>query len=155
MFAELHPTLHWHDNVLTREHGDDDHRALTGEGLLLVPSSFKWDQVVVVLDPPWQPTVIYPARGVGALWEPARGTADAALARLIGRTRALLLIGLTEPATTTTLAHRLNLAAGTVSEHLSVLRDAGFVTGERYRHEIRYRRTPLRCRPAVDRHRPQ
>jgi len=30
-----------------------------------------------------------------------------------------------------------------VSEHLSVLRDAGLVVGERHRHEVRYRRTDL------------
>jgi assimilatory nitrate reductase catalytic subunit len=66
-----------------------------------------------------------------------------ALGRLIGKTRAGLLLSLDEPASTTTLAHRHALAAGTVSEHLSVLRDAGFVAGQRHRHEIRYRRTPL------------
>ncbi|MEV6522466.1 DUF5937 family protein [Longispora sp. NPDC051575] len=143
LFAELHPALRWQDHTLTRARGDDDHRDLRGEGLLLMPSVFKWDQVVVVLDPPWQPAVIYPARGIGALWEPARGTPDAALARLIGRTRAALLTGLTGPATTTALAHRHALAAGTVSEHLTILRDAGFVVGERHRHEIRYRRTAL------------
>jgi DNA-binding transcriptional ArsR family regulator len=143
LFAELHPTLRWHDNTLTRQRGDDDHRDLDGEGLVLMPSSFKWDQVVVVMDPPWQPTVIYPARGIGTFWQAARGTTDTALARLIGRTRACLLIDLTEPTTTTALAHRHALAPGTVSEHLSVLREAGFVVGERYRHEIRYRRTAL------------
>jgi len=143
LFAELHPTLRWHDNTLIRERGDDDHRDLGGAGLVLMPSAFKWDQVVVVADPPWQPTVIYPARGIGALWLPTGGTATAALGRLVGRTRANLLAGLAEPATTTALAHRYALAAGTVSEHLSVLRDAGFVVGERYRHEIRYRRTAL------------
>lgn len=150
LFADLHPTLRWHDDLLTREHGDDDHRDLAGEGVVLMPSSFKWDQVVVVTDPPWQPTVIYPARGGGALWQPVSGTTDAALGRLIGRTRAALLTGLTEPATTTALAHRHALAAGTVSEHLSVLRDAGFIIGERHRHEIRYRRTELGA-AAVDR----
>ncbi|GIG56895.1 ArsR family transcriptional regulator [Longispora fulva] len=143
LFAELHPALRWHDNTLTRARGDDDHRDLRGEGVVLMPSVFKWDQVVVVLDPPWQPTVIYPARGIAALWQPAGGTPDAALARLIGRTRAALLTGLTEPATTTTLAHRHALSPGTVSEHLTILRDAGFVVGERHRYEIRYRRTAL------------
>ncbi|MCM2417443.1 DUF5937 family protein [Streptomyces sp. RKAG293] len=143
LFAELHPMLRWHDNVLTREFGDDDRRDLHGEGLVLVPSAFKWDEVVIVVDPPWQPTAIYPVRGLGTLWQPPRGTGDAALARLIGRTRAALLTGLTEPASTSALAHRHALAGGTVSEHLSVLRDAGFVVGERHRHEIRYRRTDL------------
>ncbi|MEV4536311.1 DUF5937 family protein [Asanoa sp. NPDC049518] len=143
LFAELHPALRWHDNTLIRARGDDDHRDLAGAGLVLQPSVFKWDQVIVVLDQPWQPTVIYPARGTGGLWETRAGTTNAALGRLIGRTRAALLIGLTEPAATTTLAHRHALAPATVSEHLTVLRDAGFVTGVRHRHEIRYRRTAL------------
>ncbi|MFI6784561.1 DUF5937 family protein [Micromonospora sp. NPDC050276] len=143
LFAELHPRLRWTNGVLTREYGDDEQRDLCGEGLALVPSVFKWDQVVVIVDPPWQPTVIYPARGLGTLWQPLRTDRHTALGRLIGRTRAALLLSLDEPASTTTLAHRHALAAGTVSEHLSVLRDAGFVAGERHRHEIRYRRTPL------------
>ena len=58
------------DGVLTREHGGADHRDLDGEGLVLMPSAFKWDQVVTVIDPPWQPTLIYPARGIGNLWQP-------------------------------------------------------------------------------------
>ena len=143
LFAELHPDLRWHGDTLTRRRGPDDHRTLTGEGVVLMPSAFKWDQVVVVLDPPWQPTVVYPARGVGTLWQTAGGAPDEALARLVGRTRAVLLADLAEPATTTALAHRHALAPATVSQHLTVLRDAGLVTGDRYRHEIRYRRTPL------------
>ncbi|MFI5833008.1 DUF5937 family protein [Micromonospora sp. NPDC051300] len=143
LFAELHPLLRWNNGVLTREYGDDEHRDMRGEGLALVPSAFKWDQVVVIVDRPWQPTVIYPARGLGTLWQPLSTDRHAALGRLIGRTRAALLLDLDEPASTTTLAHRHALAAGTVSGHLSVLRDAGFVTGQRHRHEIRYRRTPL------------
>jgi len=143
LFAELHPRLRWNNGVLTREYGDDDHRDLTGEGLVLVPSAFKWDQVVVIVDPPWQPTVIYPARGLGNLWQPADSDRLDALGRLMGKTRAALLADLGSPTSTTVLAHRHALAAGTVSEHLAVLRDAGFVAGERHRHEIRYRRTPL------------
>ena len=143
LFAELHPRMRWNGDVLTREHGDDDHRDLRGEGLILVPSAFKWDQVVVIVDPPWQPTVIYPARGLGNLWQPLDSHRHAALGRLIGKTRAALLVDLEQPAATTTLAHRHALATGTVSEHLTVLRDAGFVVGQRNRHEIRYRRTPL------------
>ncbi|NJP47043.1 winged helix-turn-helix transcriptional regulator [Streptomyces sp. PRB2-1] len=143
LFAELHPSVRWHDGVLTREHGGADHRDLAGEGLVLMPSAFKWDQVVIVLDPPWQPTLIYPARGIGTLWQGAPSDAAAALARLIGRTRARLLTGLTEPAATAWLAHHHGLAPATVSEHLTVLRATGLVTATRHRHEVRYRRTPL------------
>jgi DNA-binding transcriptional ArsR family regulator len=66
-----------------------------------------------------------------------------ALERLIGRTRALLLSALDEPASTTWLAHQHRLATATVSEHLTVLRAAGLVVGERHRHEVRYRRTRI------------
>lgn len=143
LFAELHPQLRWHDGVLTRDRGDHEDRQLTGEGLLLMPSVFKFDQVLVILDEPWQPTVIYPARGLGTLWQSTRTQELAAAGRLIGRSRATLLAGLTEPVSTTVLAHRHALAAGTVSQHLTVLREAGMVVGERHGHEIRYRRTPL------------
>lgn len=143
LFADLHPTLHWTGDTLIRAPGGDERHDLDGRGLLLMPSVFKWDEVIVITDAPWQPTVAYPARGLGSVWEPRRGTADAALAKLIGRTRAQILSGLDEPASTTWLAHRHALALGTVSEHLTVLRDAGMVLGERHRHEIRYRRTEL------------
>jgi DNA-binding transcriptional ArsR family regulator len=143
LFADLHPTVRWAGDTLIREPGGDEHHDLDGRGLLLMPSVFKWDEVIVITDAPWQPTVAYPARGLGSVWEPRRGTGGAALARLIGRTRAQVLAGLDEPASTTWLAHRHALALGTVSEHLAVLRDAGMVVGERHRHEIRYRRTEL------------
>lgn len=141
LLGRLHPLLHWRDGVLTRERGDDEHRDLGGEGLLLMPSAFKWDQVIVILEKPWQPTLVYPARGLGTLWEPPRG--GAALGKLIGRTRAALLVGLAEPASTTALAHRYALAPATVSQHLAVLRDAGMLTTRRHGHEVRYRRSEL------------
>jgi DNA-binding transcriptional ArsR family regulator len=143
LFAELHPALHWTGDTLVRSPGGDERHELRGRGLLLVPSVFKWEEVVVITDAPWQPSVAYPARGLGGLWEAPGGTADAALGRLVGRTRAALLAGLADPAPTGWLAHRHALAPGTVSEHLGVLKDAGLVVGERHGHEVRYRRTPL------------
>jgi DNA-binding transcriptional ArsR family regulator len=143
LFGGLHPALRWTGDTLTRAPGGDEHHELGGRGVLLMPSVFKWEEVVVITQPPWQPTVIYPARGLGGLWEPARGPITGALSRLLGRTRAMLLAELDKPASTTWLAHRHGLAPGTVSEHLTVLRDAGLVTGQRHRHEIRYRRTAM------------
>lgn len=92
-------------------------------------------------DPPWQPTVIYPARGIGGLWtEPEPGPA---LARLLGANRAAVLAALDAPSTTTALAHRLGLAPSSVSGQLSVLRDAGLLTSRRHGHQVLYERTPL------------
>lgn len=143
LFADLHPRLRWADGTLTLERSGDHVRHLDGQGLMLLPSVFCWPDVVTGFEPPWQPTVAYPARGIGALWsEPAASTPDA-LARLLGPKRASVLVALDEPAGTSALAHRLGLAPSSVSAHLSVLRDAGLLTSRRYGHQVLYERTPL------------
>ncbi|MGG2458778.1 DUF5937 family protein [Streptomyces sp. RGM 3693] len=120
LFTDLHPRLSWSDDgTLTVRTRTDfaQLQDLDGRGVLLLPSVFVWPDVISGFDPPWQPTVIYPARGIGGLWqEPAGGPA---------------------------LAHRLGLAASSVSVHLSVLRDAGLLTSRRHGHQVRYERTPL------------
>lgn len=143
LFADLDPTLRWSGDTLVREPGGDEHVELAGQGVLLMPSVFKWDEAIVITQPPWQPTVAYRARGLADLWQQTNDSPDVALERLIGRTRATLLIGLDKPASTTSLARHHDLSPGTISEHIKVLRDAGLVVGERHRHEIRYRRTHL------------
>ncbi|WP_043266162.1 DUF5937 family protein [Streptomyces sp. CT34] len=143
LFADLHPRLSWSDGTLTVRTRTDlaQMQDLDGRGVLLLPSVFVWPDVVSGFDPPWQPTVIYPARGIGGLWQgPA---ADPALARLLGANRAAVLAALDAPATTSALAHRLGLAASSVSAHLSVLREAGLLTSRRHGHQVLYERTPL------------
>jgi DNA-binding transcriptional ArsR family regulator len=108
-----------------------------------MPSVFSWPNVVSGFEPPWQPTLVYPARGIGGLWaEPSDRTPEA-LVRILGRGRAAVLTALDDPATTTALAHRLGLAPSSVSAHLSALRDAGLLVSRRYGHQVLYERTPL------------
>jgi DNA-binding transcriptional ArsR family regulator len=114
-----------------------------GRGLVLVPSVFFWPEAGSAFDPPWQPTVVYPARGIGGLWAETGPTASAALVRLLGANRAAILIGLDAPTTTTALAHRHDMAMSSVSAHLGVLRDAGLLASRRYGHQVLYERTPL------------
>ncbi|MGW2631807.1 DUF5937 family protein [Streptomyces chattanoogensis] len=143
LFADLHPRLAWSGDTLTVRTRTDfvQVQDLDGRGVLLLPSVFVWPDVVSGFDPPWQPTVIYPARGIGGLWsEPEAGPA---LVRLLGANRAAVLAALDTPATTTALAHRLGLAPSSVSAHLSVLRDAGLLASRRDGHQVRYERTPL------------
>jgi DNA-binding transcriptional ArsR family regulator len=121
---------------------EEAERELDGDGLILMPSAFVWPSVTAIVDRPWLPTLIYPARGIGALLG-RRTNAPAPLARLLGRTRALLLADLAEPASTTALAARHRLAPSTVSAHLAALEAAGLLTRRRHGHEVRYRRTPL------------
>ncbi|MFF9395897.1 DUF5937 family protein [Streptomyces griseoluteus] len=142
LLPELDPRLSWDGRTLTLPGGVYERR-LGGRGLVLMPSVFCWPDVITGFDPPWQPTLVYPARGVGGLWaEPGTRTPEA-LVRLLGRNRAAVLAALDDPASTTALAHRLGLAASSVSSHLSVLRDSGLLTSRRYGHQVLYERTPL------------
>ncbi|MFS7873005.1 DUF5937 family protein [Streptomyces asiaticus] len=145
LFADLRPALRWADSTLTIRNSvvPAQTQDLDGRGVLLMPSVFVWPDVISGFVPPWQPTVIYPARGVGGLWrEPDAVTADA-LVRLLGASRAAILSGLEEPASTTALAARHRLAPSSVSAHLAVLRGAGLLSSRRQGHQVLYERTPL------------
>ncbi|MEV0322342.1 DUF5937 family protein [Streptomyces sp. NPDC050658] len=143
LLGELDPRLSWDAGTLAVDWNGEHVRDLRGAGLVLMPSVFTWPDVVGGHDPPWQPTIAYPARGIGGLWaEPTERTSQA-LVRLLGRGRAAVLAALTEPATTSALARRLDLAPSSVSVHLGTLRDAGLLVSRRYGHQVLYERTPL------------
>jgi DNA-binding transcriptional ArsR family regulator len=142
LFTDLDPRVRWRDDVLYV--GIRAHRsvALAGRGLLLVPSVFAWPRVFAKLDPPWQPTLRYPPRGVGTLWTPAATSRPSrALGAVLGRSRAVLLGALDAPSSTTDLARRTGLTPGGVSQHLAALRDAGLVTPHRSGRYVLYART--------------
>lgn len=173
LLPEISPRLSWHARTLTlRPKGTHDakdsyaakdlyaskgtpasrdpyaakdtyERHLGGKGLVLMPSVFVWPDVVTGFEEPWQPAVVYPARGIGGLWTEASADAADALVRLLGRGRAAVLAALDEPATTSALARRLRLAPSSVSAHLTTLRDAGLLVSRRYGHQVLYERTPL------------
>ncbi|MFI9625555.1 DUF5937 family protein [Streptomyces sp. NPDC052042] len=144
LLGELSPQLSWSESALTIVGLRGRHsRAPGGQGLVLIPSVFCWPDAVSGFEPPWQPAIVYPARGIGGLWTRSADRTPQALARLLGRGRAEVLCALDEPAGTSALAHRLGLALSSVSEHLSVLRAAGLLTSRRYGHQVLYERTPL------------
>ena len=143
LFADLDPQVSWADGVLTIECGEcESDLDLDERGLLLVPSAFVWPKVTILTLEPWQPTLAYPARGVGMLWSPEQPPAPDALERLMGRTRASLLSALDAPRSTTELAAELRMTPGGVSQHLGVLRDAGLVCGRRVARSVLYLRSP-------------
>ncbi|GHF84662.1 DUF5937 family protein [Streptomyces filamentosus] len=146
LLGELHPSFSWDPATAVLAVGayrGRHVRALGGRGLVLMPSVFIWPEVVSGFEEPWQPTVVYPARGIGGLWSGPRERTPEALARLLGPVRADVLCALDEPMGTTALAHRLGRAPSSVSAHLAVLRDAGLLTSRRYGHQVLYERTPL------------
>jgi DNA-binding transcriptional ArsR family regulator len=143
LFGDLSDTVRWSDghlDVEVRRH--EATVELAGRGLLLMPSAFDATRPSVIDRPPWQPTLVYPARGIATLWEDAPAAPDG-LARLLGTTRAALLADLGAPRSTTELAERLSLSPATASHHLSALHGAGLVTSRRDGRAVLYVRTPL------------
>jgi DNA-binding transcriptional ArsR family regulator len=146
--TDLHAHLSWQQGqiVLSRWSGDEQ-AELCGRGLLFIPSVFIWPRLALTLDPPWPPALIYPARGVAALWEHTapreRTGSGATLDRLLGVSRAAILLALEEPASTTHLAAALGQSIGGIGDHLAVLRSAGLLTRARSGRSVLYRRTPV------------
>ncbi len=140
-FSGLHETVRWDaGDVCVSGRSSAVDVELGGRGLLLVPAVFAWPTVWPMVDPPWQPALVYPPAGVADLWDPA-GREDEGLTDLLGRGRTRVLVSLSRPASTLDLARRLGASAGGVSEHLGVLRRAGLVTGRREGRRVVYTRT--------------
>jgi DNA-binding transcriptional ArsR family regulator len=142
LFDDLHSAVSFDGEWLHVDHPWHGTVELEGQGLLLVPSAFYWQRPGVISIEPWQPTLIYPARGVALLWEMG-GDARPELAGLMGATRARILEALDAPMTTTELAHVLGLTAGGVSQHLSTLAAARVVARTRDGRAVLYARTAL------------
>src|SRR5262245_23384258 len=139
---ELHPRIRWTKRGLSCADRSGVTVEVDERGLVLMPSAYMWPKVAAIVDAPWLPTLAYPARGIDELWRTPTPPPDA-VARLLGRTRALVLAGLDQPLSTTTLASLIELSPAGVSRHLLALRDAGLVSTARHGHEVRYSRTGL------------
>jgi DNA-binding transcriptional ArsR family regulator len=116
-------------------------REVGGEGLTLIPTMFTRRGSAPVGD--GSPMLLYPARGQGALWETERVANPAAVAAVLGETRARLLAALGDPASSTELGVRLGVTASAVNQHLRVLRDAGLLVSTRYGRSVLYLRSEL------------
>ncbi|WP_405868126.1 MULTISPECIES: ArsR family transcriptional regulator [unclassified Streptomyces] len=148
LFSGLDARLTWTDGQLRLSTRDFMVQApwtdmsIAGRGLVLLPSVFARGAQPLI-DPQRPPTLIYPAYGRATLSETPPPVPDTALVRLLGRPRARLLLLLAEPASTTELAHRLDVTPGAVSQHLAVLHGAGLLSRTRSGRIVRYGRTPL------------
>ena len=142
LFADLHPGVTWADDHLDVASVRDATIALGGRGLVIMPSAFQWARPATTDIEPWQPTLIYPARGIATLWDEGEHAPDG-LARLLGATRAAVLADLHAPRSTTDLAQRLSISPADASHHLTTLRDAGLITARREGRVVLYVRTPI------------
>jgi DNA-binding transcriptional ArsR family regulator len=141
LFGDLHPGVAWADDHLDVTSDREATIELGGRGLLLMPSAFQWARPATTDLDPWQPTLIYPARGIATLWDRGAHAPDG-LARLLGATRAAVLADLDAPRATTDIAQRLSISPATASHHLTTLRDAGLITARREGRTVLYVRTP-------------
>jgi DNA-binding transcriptional ArsR family regulator len=143
--ADLHTSVRWHDDGIEVSNMGTGQEVipLAGNGLLLVPSAFNWPHAATYTSGEWPKTLIYPARGIGVLWEHPAPPAPDALADLIGRSRARILLALESPAGTTHLARTLGMATGAVGDHLAVMRRAGLVDRARDGRVVLYARTAV------------
>jgi hypothetical protein len=140
-FSQLHPRVRWREGAVEVEHVYDAEVRLDGRGLLLIPAAFVWPGLWAMIDPPWQPAIVYAPRGLGTLWDPAGRAHSDALDALLGARRARILAELSTPASTGELAARLGASPAGVSEHLGVLRRAGLVSASRRGRVVLYART--------------
>lgn len=144
MAGDLHPRVGWGDGavrVSLRRHSEQvDCR---GSGLVLVPSVMSSWGCMVLTEPPAQPTLFYPARGVTAAWARDATEVAAALGALLGPARAGILLDAGAARTTTQVARDAGVAPSTASHHLTVLRDAGLIGSERDGNRMLHLRTPL------------
>jgi DNA-binding transcriptional ArsR family regulator len=139
---ELHSGIRWTKRGLSVADRSGRTVNVDERGLVLMPSAYLWPYVTAIVDEPWQPTIVYPARGIAELWRAPTAPPDA-LARLLGQTRALVLASLDQPLSTTALAALLELSRAGASRHLLALRDSGLVAAARHGHQVRYQRTAL------------
>lgn len=142
LLNDLHTSVSWDGNAL-RMSGRKQPltRATAGTGMLLIPSAFTGPGLRTRTTLPDPPQLVYPARGVGLLWQARPAPRTDTLSAVLGRSRALLLTELETPASTTQLAHRTGLSPAGVSQYLTALRNAGLVTAHRAGRSVLYART--------------
>ncbi|MFI8290651.1 winged helix-turn-helix domain-containing protein [Streptomyces sp. NPDC085614] len=150
LFAGLEARPRWERPVLELTKHDEAEYAAGERRLVLVPLVFAEGCRLCSTDDPEVLAVSFQARGAAALREPAGPVAEDRLGLMPGRGRAAVLREPAGPLTTAGLADRLGFAPSTVSEHLSVLAEAGVVTRHRVGRSVYYRLTDTgRSLPAL------
>lgn len=144
MLRTFAPLMRWKPPVLECDYPVEKDMHLNGRGLLLIPSYFCRRAPVALADPSMPPTMVYPARATGSEVQMTGDTGAAAyLSRLLGHTRAAVLLSVGGNCSTTELARRAGVSVSSASEHAAVLRGAGLITSSRERNVVRHMLTPI------------
>lgn len=119
----------------------DGDYTLAGDGVYLMPTAFKSVECALswMVVPEYTPTLIYAARGGGNWYADTLPDPEAQLRAALGDAPARLLVALSEPDSTSSLARRLFLTPGAVSQQLKRLSQAGLVESQRSGYKVYYR----------------
>ena len=141
MLHEVGGRVLWSKPLLTAPYYRDLEKKVARSRLLLVPTVFSGGLRLFV-DHDERLAMAYQARAAGHFHvltaRPVPPETDDRLALLLGKGRAQVARVLVEPGTTTTVAETLGLAKSTVSQHLAVLTEAGFVWKQRLGGQVFY-----------------
>lgn len=143
LLRSYQPLMRWNFPVLdlpTHPSGRDVH--LDGRGLRLIPSYFCRVHPLTIFDGDLPQVVVYPVRH-RATTGAAAGAAGKPLARLLGTTRAAVLVAIDDGCGTGELAERVGISPASVSHHVGVLRDSGLITSHRTANSVQHLRSRL------------
>ncbi|WP_158264201.1 ArsR/SmtB family transcription factor [Amycolatopsis sp. CA-126428] len=146
----LHPLVRWRPPVLEIPGERTGEIHLDGRGLVLVPSLFLHEgRAALLMDGQdgETPVLVFSAAppshtDAKEMWN-APEIGHRALAALVGRTRAAVLQELTDSRSTGELAERLRMSSAGISQHTSILREAGLITTRRNRNTVQHDVTRL------------
>lgn len=150
LLRSVHPDVSWAPPTLTVVRLEMRGEVFAqGRGLVIVPvifarrvgvfySATRHDEPVVLAIPAVQSIV-----DAQSIWGGTRSPTSRALAALLGGTRSAALDVISAGCTTSELARRLGISAGTASHHATVLRSAGLVVTHRVGSAVLHTLTPL------------
>jgi DNA-binding transcriptional ArsR family regulator len=142
LLRSYQPMIQWRPPVLEIDVRIDQTTYLDGRGLLLQPAFLSWKTPDILHDPEQPPILVYPVEHDLALSARTRAP-HASLAALIGATRVAVLSSVGVGRTTTELARRVGVTAGSISQHTTVLREARLIRTSRVGKAVIHTMTPL------------
>ncbi|MFI1869502.1 ArsR/SmtB family transcription factor [Streptomyces jumonjinensis] len=152
VLSSLRPAAVWEPPVLEvpdyRAWLTDRDLHLSGRGLVLAPSVFcgPTPHLFEPTDGEGEVLLIYPTLKdpvtASRIWSTTH-SGHRHLVALLGRTRAAVLMCLSNGHTTIELARALGISPSGASEHATVLRNAGFITSRRHRNTVHHTLTKL------------
>jgi DNA-binding transcriptional ArsR family regulator len=142
------PAIRWRSPVLEMRASTSVDLHLNGSGIVIVPSMFAGRIASLHVDgrdPSAPPRLVLPAADASAGDEPGGSPAGgtAALAALVGRTRAAALHAISDGCTTSELARLCDISLAAASQHATVLRNAGLIVTHRQGSSVLHVLTPL------------